>query len=172
MEARILSDCDARKYRELRQNEAREDGQKISGELRQELELFDQYQHQIMTTYASCGTRVWGAFDDQSLAGVVAMSYMQLAVHPRNLWLWGLYVRPKYRGTPASRVLMESVLRWSERNAPDCRLFGACDPLNVSALQFLHRYGFQLPADSQSLANEGRVPPRLVLVELLRKVSL
>lgn len=171
MEARILTDLDGKKYREVRRKAADESEWNASDELRQEGELFDHDPNRVMTIHRGQGTRVWGAFDDMLLAGVMAMSYLQLLNHPRNLWLWGLYVRPKYRGTPASRMLMESVLRWREEHAPGHRLLGACDPGNLNVARFLDRYGFQPPADHQSLMSASMLPRRLLLVEFTDELS-
>src|SRR3546814_17588604 len=63
--------------------------------------------------HAAGGTRVWGAFDRERLAGVVAVT-RETGAHPLagGFHLWGLYVRPEDRGGSASHALMSTALAW------------------------------------------------------------
>src|SRR3546814_2408851 len=66
-----------------------------------------------LMAHAAGGTRVWGAFDRERLAGVVAVT-RETGAHPLagGFHLWGLYVRPEDRGGSASHALMSTALAW------------------------------------------------------------
>lgn len=84
------------------------------------------------------------------------------------LWIWGLYVRPHYRGTPASRALVTAALAWCEQQPPEQRLFGAFEVSNVRATRFCQRFGFQRPDEGESILDR---PPGCTLVERLREIG-
>src|SRR3546814_16914063 len=58
------------------------------------------------------------------------------------LWLWGLFVRPHHRGTPAARLLISAAVRWCEAHPPEQRVFGAFDSRSMRAHRFCERHGF------------------------------
>src|SRR5688500_6017046 len=71
------------------------------------------------------GTNIWGAMNQGRLIGVLALSRKCGGAIGEYLWLWGLYVRPPYRGTPASRALIEAALKSAEREPDGVRLFAS-----------------------------------------------
>lgn len=171
MEARQLLRMDERRYRDLREQAAREGSQIQTGELQRELELFDQIQDSVMKVYELRGTRVWGAFDAMVLTGVVALSSVLLQAKTRQLWLWGMYVYPRYRGTPASRLLMEAVLAWGEKQCSESSIMGCFHRNNRHAWQMVMRFGFA-PIDlHEELARSALVPPEHVVVECTQRTS-
>src|SRR3546814_12183024 len=69
----------------------------------------------LLVRYGIEGTRVWGVFDDEVLAGVLCLS-RRLGHEPSAAAsLWGAYVLPRYRGTFVSRALMGAVMGWCDR---------------------------------------------------------
>src|SRR3546814_5318649 len=56
----------------------------------------------VIRNYVTSGTIVWGVFDRLTLAGAMAVSRRFSARLHAYLWLWGLFVRPHHRGTPAA----------------------------------------------------------------------
>lgn len=168
MEARPLSRLDERGYRNLREQAAREGPLTQTSELQRELELFDQIHDSVMKVYEIRGTRVWGAFDDITLTGAVALSPVLLQGRARQLWLWGMYVYPRYRGTPASRLLMEAVLAWGERQYGGSSIMGSFHKNNRHAWQMVMRFGFAATGAHEELSTAGLVPPDHVVVECTR----
>ena len=169
MEARLLSRLDERGYRNLREQAAREGPLIQIGELQRERELFDRTPGTVMKTHELRGTRVWGAFDDMTLAGAVALSPVLLQTRTRQLWLWGMYVHPRYRGTPASRLLMEAVLAWGESQYSGSSIMGSFHRNNRHAWQMVMRFGFIAAGDNEVLTESGLVPPQHVVVECTRR---
>ena len=112
------------------------------------------------------GTRVWGAFDDMSLAGVVGLSAIRKrSTCLRHLWLWGMYVQPRYRGTPASGVVMESDLQRAERHYPGSTVRGSFHRDNRRAGQTVNRFGFVKVTDNEKFIRLGLAPEDHVVVE-------
>src|SRR3546814_1660299 len=60
------------------------------------------------------GTRVWGVFHADILAGAIALSRHFHLQHLDTVFLWGLFVYHRYRGTATSRLLMEAAMDWYE----------------------------------------------------------
>ncbi|MCL1634939.1 GNAT family N-acetyltransferase [Luteimonas sp. SX5] len=142
MEARVLTEFEAGAYRLMRLRSVKELPSLASPEILRELTVFAERTAGLLSTYASQGTRVWGVFDDVSLAGVVAVTRQLAQEKPKWLSLWGLYVRPGYRGTPASRVMMEAVIAWCGRQPGEPKLCTRFPRDNVRAHQLFDRYGF------------------------------
>src|SRR3546814_2315627 len=90
---------------------------------------------------AAGGTRVWGAFDRERLAGVVAVT-RETGAHPLagGFHLWGLYVRPEDRGGSASHALMSTALAWC-RQRP-CNQGVTRSEEHTSELQSLMRISY------------------------------
>lgn len=172
MEARPLSRLDERGYRNLREQAAHEGPLIQTGELQRERELFAQIHDSVMKVYELRGTRVWGAFDDMILTGVVALSPVLLQARTRQLWLWGMYVYPRYRGTPASRLLMEAVLAWAERQYSGSSIMGSFHKNNRHAWQMVMRFGFVATDSHEELGKSGLVSPEHVVVECTRRPPL
>lgn len=171
MEARQILRMDERRYRILREQAACEGPLIQTGELQRELELFDQVQHSVMKVYELRGTRVWGAFDDIALTGAVALSPIPLQAKTSQLWLWGMYVYPRYRGTPASRLLMEAVLAWGEKHHSGSSIIGSFHRNNRHAWQMVMRFGFAATDSHDELIRSGLVPPEHVVVECAQRIS-
>src|SRR3546814_1437365 len=87
----------------------------------------------LVRSYVTSGTIVWGVFDRLTLAGAMAVSRRFSARLHAYLWLWGLFVRPHHRGTPAARLLISAAVRWCEAHPPEQRVFGAFDSRSMRA---------------------------------------
>jgi GNAT superfamily N-acetyltransferase len=95
----------------------------------------------MLAYYNARGTRVWGAFDENLLVGAVGLSRGLAEPDGGSGRLWGVYVLPRYRGTPVSRLLMEAVFACCEEwriTYITVRFAKA----NIRGLQFLQRWGF------------------------------
>lgn len=142
MEARPLLRMDESRYHRLRLDAAQDDHPALTGELQRELALIHAGQISVLASHATRGTRIWGVFDDFHLAGAIALSPLYADTDHLPLWLWGLYVQPRFRGTPASRLLMRAVQAWAEAHHPGGPILAAYHRQNRRASQLLERFGF------------------------------
>jgi GNAT superfamily N-acetyltransferase len=165
MEARELLRVDEPRYRRLRLEAAKETSWQRTGELQKELVLFEQEGDGVIAAYVAQGTRLWGAFHETHLAGAVGLSLVPRSAGMKQLWLWGLYVTPRFRGTPASRCLMAIAQNWGEKHFPGGVLMGAYHRDNRHAWQLVERFGFH-PSPWQAEAEHANlVTPEEVVVE-------
>lgn len=149
MEARLLLPEDGRAYAALRVYEAEAPlSGPASSVLALELARLARGPGDVIRNYLDSDTLLWGAFDRHALVGTLAVSRRFTVVVADHLWLWGLFVRPHYRGTPASRVLITAAVEARERRPPEWRLFGAFDVRNLRASRFCERHGFAPVADA------------------------
>ncbi|AKC86110.1 GNAT family N-acetyltransferase [Pseudoxanthomonas suwonensis] len=91
----------------------------------------------LFEQYEDVDTRLWGVFDRSRLVGVLGLSRGLETAH-----LWGAYVLPRYRGTPVSRLLMETAIACSAIEWKVDRLSARFASSNLQARRFLERFGF------------------------------
>src|SRR3546814_18140124 len=106
-----------------------ESPQLSSPQIVRDLAIYQRIGAGALMAHAAGDTRVWGAFDRNSLVGVVAVTQeenMRPSVGAPQLW--GSYVRPEDRGGSASRALLSTALGW-------CRKRPGTQPLNLNALR-------------------------------------
>lgn len=172
MEARCLLLKDGSAYAALRVQEVEEQPTQATTEQRDELAALKYDPATVIGRYLANGTVIWGAYDGQTLVGALAISRRFSVRVLTYLWVWGLYVRPHYRGTPASRALMTAALGWCEQQSPAQRVFGAYDTLNLRAIHFCQRYGFLAPEEGPAVLGDEACPPSYVLVECVWTIRL
>lgn len=163
---------DGSAYAALRVQEVEERPTQATTKQRDELAALTQDPAAVIGRYLANGTVIWGAYDGQTLVGALAISRRFSVRVLTYLWIWGLYVRPHYRGTPASRALMTAALGWCELQPPAQRIFGAYDTLNLRAIRFCQRYGFLAPEEGPGVLGDEVFPPNYILVECIRTIRL
>lgn len=166
MEARQLLKMDESRYCRLRLEAAKETTWQRTAELDQELSLIECGAASVLSSHDKAGTRVWGVFHDMYLAGVVALSEVEIEPEELQLWLWGLYVLPRFRGTPASRCLMSAAQEWTERTHPGAVLMGAYHRDNRFAWQVVSRFDFQTSPRRGEAVHAGLLREDEILVEV------
>ena len=164
MEVRQLLHADERRYQSIREQAVLDNPSPQGSELQREKAIFSQSLHNVLGAHELNGTRIWGVFDDVAMAGVAALSPILLESGTYKLWLWGLYVHRKYRGTPASRLLMEAVRAWGGRRYPGLSIMGSFHVTNRHAMQMVTRFGFA-EAELLNKTLSSLVPPDHVVVE-------
>jgi GNAT superfamily N-acetyltransferase len=165
MEARELLHLDESRYRRLRLEAAKETSWQRTRELQKELALFEQGGDGVIAAYDAQGTRLWGAFHETHLAGAVGLSLVPHHADMQQLWLWGLYVTPRFRGTPASRCLMSAVQDWGEQHFPGGAIVGAYHRDNRHAWQWVERFGFRPSPWQAEAEHAGLISAEDVVVE-------
>lgn len=148
MEARPLRPSGGRAYAALRMQQAGGHPSHLpSSELWIELCHLVLDPDAMIQYYLISGTALWGVLDGPSLVGTLASSRRFSASAVTYLWLWGLFVRPHYRGTPASCALMAAALAWCNAQPAGQRVFAALDADNLRVHRFCDRYGCR-PTDA------------------------
>ena len=165
MEARVLTETDANAYRLMRLRSVEERPMLASPEVQRELAVFAERTTGLLSAYPAEGTLVWGAFDDPSLTGAVAVTRRFSPGQLRRLSLWGMYVRPSYRGTPASRILMEAVIAWYGQQPDEFKLHTWFSRDNIRARQLFDRYGFAETTEQTDLGLTESQAKQLVFMD-------
>jgi len=83
---------------------------------------------------------VIGAFGGSRLAGVAGFYIQPGPKHAHKGMLWGMYVRPAYRGAGIGRVLVETIIAHARERVELLQLFVISD--NVAALRLYASLGF------------------------------
>ena len=165
MDTRPLLPREGRTYAGLRKCEADEYAPEPAPlALAAELARLAHGAEEVIQDYLADDTVVWGTFDREPLVGTLAVSRRFSKQVGWYLWLWGLYVRPPYRGTPVSGELINGVLAWCHFQPPEQRVFGVLEPGNLRAQWFCERHGL-LPVDDAALKFGLRLSPDEILVE-------
>jgi ribosomal protein S18 acetylase RimI-like enzyme len=129
-ELRRLAPDDAALYRDIRLQGLAESPDALSSTLEAE-------EHRPLEAFAErlTDSHVIGAFNDGHLVGVAGFYVQPGPKHAHKGMLWGMYVRPAYRGLGLGRMLVEAIVEHaSERvellqlvvvsdNAPGRRLY-------------------------------------------------
>lgn len=98
----------------------------------------------LLERYDVEGTRVWGVFHADVLAGVVALSRHFHLQRLDVAFLWGLFVYQRYRGTATSRLLMEAAIECCEHEQGIELAVPCFDGGNLHARQYFARFGFEV----------------------------
>lgn len=156
MHVRLLTEADAEAYRGLRVKSVDEAPDLTGPEVMRELSMYAKARAGVLSCYGAEGTRVWGAFDEGMLVGVVATTRSLERRDHGRVRLWGLYVRPEYRGTVAPQCLMRAAIDWGARQ-PDVAVI----VLHVGrggwrARRLFHRFGFEMVADEEACVGQHR----------------
>ncbi|WP_425605366.1 GNAT family N-acetyltransferase [Pseudoxanthomonas putridarboris] len=167
MIARVLTPADARLYINLRRRQAKEEPDSVTIDVKSELEGLSNENPSAAIFPADPARIYWGVEHHAAIVGLLAITRRFDATLHSYLWLWGMYVRPRYRGTGVSRALMEAALLWSDGEPKQSRLFSSFPAQNRRAYQLLQRWGFS-PV-SQSRPSVSRVPSDYTVVERLRR---
>ena len=143
LQIKRLSEADAASYCALRRRAAEELTYPPEPQVRDEAGLDTEGITARLLEYAVNGTCVWGAFCNGILVGTAALGHEQHRAYGGIGLLWGVYVLPRYRGTPTSRLLMETVIERCSRDKTVDQILAACASDNAAGQLFLLRFGFE-----------------------------
>ena len=99
---------------------------------------------------------VIGAFDGARLAGVAGFYLQAGPKHAHKGTLWGMYVRPAYRGGGVGRVLVEAIIAHARQRVELLQLFVLAD--NTAARRLYTSLGF------------ARIRPRMACHQVSRPI--
>lgn len=154
MQARVLVPADSKRYLDLRTKASIEEPDAMTFDVEQE--LGQAKKGRPLPLLQEGQPRVhWGVEHREGLVGVLAASRRFNVVLRSHIWLWGIHVLPRYRGTTVSRELMEAAIQWSDGEPWQDRLMSGFPAHSVRARRLLERWGFQ-PIDDKE--REQRIP--------------
>nr|WP_255681874.1 GNAT family N-acetyltransferase [Luteimonas sp. BDR2-5] len=143
LQVRRLSEHDASAYYALRGRLVEGGVHAVEPQVRGEVEAGADGIATRLAEYLAHGTYVWGAFDGNVLVGAAALSREYHVSYGGIGVLWGVYVLPRYRGTPASRLLMDAVVGLCAMDSTTSQILAACAVGNDAGRRFLQRFGFE-----------------------------
>jgi GNAT superfamily N-acetyltransferase len=164
MQARALVPADLKRYLDLRIKASIEEPASMTFDVEHEL---SQAKGGRLTHLLHEGQpRVhWGVEHHHALVGVLAASRRFNVILRSHIWLWGIHVLPRYRGTTVSRELMEAAIHWSEGEPWQDRLLSGVPAHSLNARRLLDRWGFQPIDDKERQQRIPGVPSGYLVVE-------
>ena len=155
MQVRLLTGEDGGRYWALRQVSTETPSFGIEPRVQREVEARPDETARVLVGYAAEDTRVWGVFDRDALVAVGALTCERPASCCSMGVLWGVFVLPRYRGTPASRLLMDAIVEDCRVDGDVLMLFTRCAHRNVAGRRFLQRFGFEMVVDGMHRGLDG-----------------
>lgn len=84
---------------------------------------------------------VYGAFDGDDLIGSIAMGVTEGLQHQHRGVVWGVYIKPKYRGRKIGDLLMQAIIEEAKTIVEQLQLSAHTE--NHGALRLYQRHGFE-----------------------------
>lgn len=85
----------------------------------------------------------FGAFENESLIGVVALGREDRVKLKHKALIWGMYVKPEFRGKGIARALLGEVLSLA-RSVPEVKQVNLCvNARNPVAIRLYESFGFK-----------------------------
>lgn len=97
----------------------------------------------MLARYTSEGQHIWGVFSEGELIGAAGLArHYDASIGGVGL-LWGIYVLPRYRGTPVSRRMMDAIIDFCTVDTTIYQLIAPCSRWNRAGRLFLQRFRFE-----------------------------
>lgn len=143
LRVRPIDRADAQAYHALRKRSTEGLAHAIEPQVLQELEAGAEGIAAHVAEYVANGIQAWGAFDGDALIGAAALSREYHHSCGGIGVLWGVFVMPRYRGTPVSRLLMDAIVGYCGIDCTIHQILAPCARDNVAGRRFLQRFGFE-----------------------------
>jgi len=154
---RELTKADAGNYLGLRLQSEEEFPEFVGFNAERELGAGQSGLAALLAAYASEGTVVWGAFEDNHLLGVVVLSRRLSPKYRHKAFLWGMYVVPEFRGTGLAQTLMQHTLAWANAHPELVAVSLQVTVSNTRGQKFYQRFGFSIfGTEQRSLLAAGQ----------------
>jgi len=96
----------------------------------------------ILEAYPEEGTIVFGAFNNEELVGVIAISRRLSPKFKHRAFIWGMYIYKSHRKSNVGALLLEFVKGWAADNQEVNVLWLQVTESNKPAISFYKKHGF------------------------------
>jgi len=137
-----LTSLDALEYLALRKESEIEYPQYVGPSAERELIAGTDNISSTMDSYSEEGTIIFGAFHNQELVGVLALSRRLSPKFKHRAFIWGMYIYKSYRKSNVGSLLINYVKDWSAKNDEINVLWLQVTETNKPAVSFYKKHGF------------------------------
>lgn len=137
MHVRLLKAGDWRIWRELRLEGLKGELEAFGGSYEEEVKWEDKKFEENLVE-----NDVFGAFDGEGLVGCVGFFGWKLVKTRHGGVVWGLYVKPEYRGKGVGSALMEAVIEHGRQRVMQLTLY--CTTNRAEAKKLYEKHGFRV----------------------------
>jgi RimJ/RimL family protein N-acetyltransferase len=147
---REITDIDSESYYKLRVLSGQEYPEFVGFNPERELATGPQGIATLLSQYASEGTVIFGAFENNELVGVLALSRRLSPKYRHKAFLWGMYIIPQYRGSGVAQSLMQISIYWAINHPEIIALSLQVTLSNIRAQKLYERLGFTIFGTEQN----------------------
>jgi len=141
MQIRRLTPADASQFQALRLAGLRDEPLSFASSYDEEKELPACAIEDRLAIKPDRGT--FGAFDGESLVGLVSLGREDMQKLSHKAFIWGMYVKPGSRGKGIARALIGAALSLA-RSVPELRQVNLCaNARNIAAIALYQSMGFK-----------------------------
>jgi ribosomal protein S18 acetylase RimI-like enzyme len=137
MKIKLLNQMDWQAWRQLRLEALKNVPEAFASSFEEESNWPDQ-EFQICLDRSN----IFGAFNSSELIASVAFYSLDLIKTKHRGVVWGMYVKPEYRGRGIASQLMESVITYAKSRVMQLHL--SCVTTNQTAIAFYQKHGFTI----------------------------
>ncbi|NRB36870.1 MAG: GNAT family N-acetyltransferase [Pseudomonadales bacterium] len=137
-----LTPKDHREYLTLRKESEIEFPQYVGPSAERELLAGEDNIASILESYPEEGTIVFGAFNNEGLVGVLALSRRLSPKFKHRAFIWGMYIDKSYRQSNVGALLLDYVKVWAADNKEVNVLWLQVTETNQPAISFYKKHGF------------------------------
>lgn len=141
MQVRRLTPADAAQFQALRLAGLKDEPLSFASSYEEERDLPASKIEDRLAIKPDSG--IFGAFEGEVLVGLVALAREDMKKLSHKALIWGMYVKPAFRGRGMARALILEALSLA-RTVPELRQVNLCvNARNISAIQLYQSMGFK-----------------------------
>jgi RimJ/RimL family protein N-acetyltransferase len=139
---RRLSPADAAQYQALRLAGLQDEPFSFASSYDEEKDLLTATIEDRLAIKPDCGTI--GAFEGERLVGLVGLGREGMLKLSHKAFIWGMYVKPEFRGQGIARALIGEALNLA-RSVPELKQVNLCaNARNLGAIALYESLGFKV----------------------------
>ena len=151
-----LKSENAQEYLELRKVSEIELPQYVGTSAKRELMSSNEGIAKIVASYESEGTILFGAFSEEKLVGVIAISRRLSQKFKHRAFIWGMYISNEFRQLKVGALLLAHVQSWAKNHQEVNVLWLQVTESNKPAVSFYKKHGFEIyGTEPQALFTQG-----------------
>ncbi len=137
MEIKLLTENDWLSWKNIRLEALKNTPEAFGSSFEEESNLSDKDFQQTLNK-----NNVFGAFKHDGLVGCAAFAYLHTIKTKHRGIVWGMYIKPKYRGEGVADSLLKTVILFAKNKVMQLHL--ACVANNIHAVKFYQKNGFEI----------------------------